>query len=167
MARGKHIAAARLLNREPERVSDLSLLEDFVVTDEPRKNREPGSVRGSPAIGAQRIRLQIEDGAARRSPRSIAVGKRTKHFIKLQIVLIHYHHVTIAVRVRAAFDWCVARHRIRSVITFTRVRSEIDRHHRLRTRDYDIRDTVRHAHVHGPEIRMELHLTAYRRNDLI
>src|SRR6185369_1768730 len=93
-----NISTTSDLRGEADGVFDLLLLKHLVVPDQARKDRQARSVCRCPTRRTQRIRIQIEDGAAVRIPtRAVVDWKRVTQFIKLPVVTIYYEYVTISI----------------------------------------------------------------------
>src|SRR5581483_1462535 len=140
---------------EAQRVTNLARFKNFIIAHEAGKNRQASGVGRGPAIRPHCTRFQIKNGSALRVPTAVALRKRTEHFIQFPVVSIDDDHMTIAVSVRAAFDWSVAWDWIRTRIAFGAVRREVDRNAWLRSRHDDIGNAVRHTAIDGSKIRMQ------------
>jgi hypothetical protein len=71
---------SRARDREPDRVGDAARL-DLVPAHEPRRDREPGGVGGRSGLGAEPVRVQVEDGTAPRA-RVAMVPRRGEQLVE-------------------------------------------------------------------------------------
>ena len=108
----------------------------LLAAGEARQDREAGGVGGGPALGAQRVRLQVPDRAAVGVPaRALALGG--EQLEELAVALAQRQHVAVA----AALDRRVERCRVGAGIGLVGD-LEAHRHERLGERDVDVGDAV-------------------------
>jgi hypothetical protein len=108
MLRRPDVGAARLLRGEAQRMRDLAG-GDFIVAREPGKDGKAGRVGGGPALGPQRVGAQVPFRARAGAPRAVTIRKRGVKLVEDAVVAIDREDVTVAVRIRTAFDRGIGR----------------------------------------------------------
>src|SRR5438067_8386832 len=114
MTRRINVSLARMRNGESQSVANLALLKDFIVTHQAGKDWHSRRVRRCPPFWPNCIRIEIEDRAALRVPtRAADCRNRAEHLKELPSIAIDHDHVSIAIGIRATFNWRIARYGIR------------------------------------------------------
>src|SRR6185312_6476411 len=153
---------ARLRRGKAQRVWDFAG-DDFLVTNQPREDRQSRRVGGGPPGRAQRIAVQIEYRARPGVPAAVGIRIGGEELVQLAAIAIDDQHVPIAAGRGAPFDRRVGRHRVRPGVALVGV-IEADRDAGLAARNDDERYAVRRAVIDGAEIRMHRLRRAYGRD---
>ena len=142
--RRPHVAVPRALHREADGVPNGPRL-NLVVANQPGEDREARRISGRPPVGAQRVRSQVEDGAAP-GRGATAVPVSVEQLVQRAGVAVDHEGVAI----RASLDGGSAVEGVGHAVALARV-LEVDPVHRMPVPH----DREREPVGRPPEVRMQ------------
>ena len=148
------VGALRVGHGEAQRVVEHALAHDLVVPREARQDGQTGRVGRGPAVGAQRVRLQVEDGSRAGVPGAVALLVGVVELVEHLGVGVQHEHVPVAVGVGSprALHRSIRRHGVRARVALVAVVGEVDGDLGLRPRHDDVRDADARALPHRAEV---------------